>query len=437
MPRTDTVGSKPARLRGANWIARLSNLGLFLCVAASLVAAVLVIISTIDAERDQRAQAQKTNEILKELRNVGHAALNAETAERGYFITLDTRYLAPYRVGNEQYGPSLSRLRTLIGEGATQRQRELLIEIEQLSAAKFDEISDTVGLIERGELIDARTRFLSDEGQEVMNRLRRSLAEMERIEQDVLDEAMARSAKAESRVLPLLGLLLLMLIGASALGLKQAAQAARAQSAEAHAAALSEARDRADLLARELNHRVKNLFAVILAIVRLSSRHAPEVSDVTDSIAHRIQALLIAHDVTQGSTRHSIADLETLIETTLAPHRAEHLGCTIEGPPVDIPSAKVQPLGLVLHELATNAIKYGAWSQNGSLTISWVLQGPAPTLELEWREYSPQGCDPSNRRGFGTMLMDSSARQLQGEIARDFTPDGCHVRIAFPLNSDI
>ncbi|OCC24468.1 hypothetical protein MB02_06705 [Croceicoccus estronivorus] len=422
-------------LSGRPGSAPLPQLVLFALIGISLVAAVILIISTIDAERDQRAQASKTSEILLELRNVGHAAINAETGERGYFITLDKRYLAPYRLGHEQYRPALDRLRQLIDGQATERQKELLTEIDQLTSAKFAEIDDSVGMIERGELADAQARFLSDEGQEVMDRLRRALGEMERIEQNVLAEATTRSAVAEARVLPMLLLLLVMLLGALALGWRQAVQAARAEAAEAHAADLAEARDRADLLAKELNHRVKNLFAVILAIVRLSVRSAPQAKPVIESIADRIQALLIAHEVTQGNTTsRKAADLSDLIETTLAPHRSEHTGCSIAGPTVPLPPAKVQPLGLVLHELATNAVKYGAWSQDGTLKIAWTLDEQGQHLSLEWEEHCPQGCAPSERKGFGSMLMDSSARQLQGSIERTFTPNGCQVSIAFPLD---
>ncbi|MDD3800186.1 MAG: HWE histidine kinase domain-containing protein, partial [Novosphingobium sp.] len=179
------------------------------------------------------------------------------------------------------------------------------------------------------------------------------------------------------------------------------------------------------------------LFAVILAIVRLSARNAPEATDVTDSIAQRIQALLIAHEVTQGAANRPVADLAALVETTLAPHRSEHANCSIEGPPVPLPAAKVQPLGLVLHELATNAVKYGAWSQDGALTIRWsVEEGDGDNsrrLALDWREHCPRGCSPGDRKGFGSMLMESSARQLQGAIERTFPPEGCRVRIEFPL----
>ncbi len=443
MPHTKPGSSRIGIIgRITQWLHRrglksVNRVATSLLVATSLVAAVLLIITTIDAERAQRAQAERTNAILTELRNVGHAAINAETGQRGYFITLDPRYLGPYQLGLEQSRPALARLKTLIAtDDASARQHDLLTEIDQLSTAKFAEIGESIAMIQRGDVAEAQTRFLSDEGEEVMNRLRRALSEMERIEQGVLRNAINRSATAEARVLPLLGLLLAMLLAASALGLRQAIHAARAETAEAHADEVTEARDRADLLARELNHRVKNLFAVILAIVRLSARTSPAAKPVTDSIAHRIQALLIAHNVTQGGGKEPVADLAHLVDTTLAPHRSSQRACTVSGPQVKLPVEKVQSLGLVLHELATNAVKYGAWSQNGSLNVVWDLApDDQDMLVLHWREHCPDGCIAGDHKGFGSMLIDSSARQLDGTIVRDFTPQGCVVEITFPLTA--
>ena len=409
----------------------------FALLAASLIGAVILIMTTISAERDERAQVQKTNLVLLELRNVGRAAINAETAQRGYFITLDRRYLAPYNIGRQQYRPALDRLNGLLGDRATRRQATLLSEIEELSTAKFAEIDDSIRTIRRGEIVAAQNQLLSDEGQEVMERLRRAINEMETIEQGVLGRAAARSAAAEARIVPMLVFLLVMLLVALGLGYWQSSRAARAEAAEAHAIELAEARDRADLLARELNHRVKNLFAVILAIVRLSARNAPEAKETTEKIAQRIQALSIAHDVTQGAASHTTGDLAALIETTLAPHRTDERTCTLGGPPVTLPIAKITPLGLVLHELATNAVKYGAWSQDGSIAISWqVLADDGRSIAIEWREHCPDGCAPGDRKGFGSTLMESSARQLQGSIDRKFVADGCCVSIAFPSGAE-
>lgn len=410
-----------------------SALALFALIGMSLIGALLLVFETVEMERAARVQVRKTSEILLELRNVSRAAVNAETGQRGYFITLDRRYLDPYRVGREQYQPALRRLRALLNDGATPRQQALFSEIQRLAETKFAEMEESVGMIERGELVAAQRKLLTDEGQEVMNRLRRSLREMEVIEQGILDRAVAHTAAAEARLLPLLSFLTVLMLAALALGLWQTGRAARAEAAEANAKALREAHDRADLLARELNHRVKNLFAMILAIIRMSARHEPEAKDVTDRIAQRVQALLTAQEVTQGVPNRPVADLATLVEMTVAPYRSEEGDCVIEGPDTILPSSKVTPLGLVLHELTTNAVKYGAWNHAGAVDVRWRHEGDGAELVLEWVETCSEPCKPAGKEGFGSLLMASAARQLQGSIERRFETEGARVRIAFPL----
>jgi two-component sensor histidine kinase/CHASE3 domain sensor protein len=408
-------------------------LALFTLIAVALIGGLALVFQTVELERTARVQVRKTNEILLELQNLNRAAVNAETGQRGYFITLDSRYLDPYRVGREQYRPALTRLQSLLANGATPRQQALFGDIERLSEAKFAEMDESVGMIERGELLAAQRKILTDEGQEVMDRLRRSLQEMEEIEHGVLEKAVANTAAAESRVLPLLSFLTCVLLVALALGLWQTIRAARAEAAEANAEALRRAHDRADLLARELSHRVKNLFAMILAIIRMSARNEPEAKDITDKIAKRVEALLTAQEVTQGAHHRPVADLRTLVEMTLAPYRGEASRCQIEGPDTTLPTQKVTPLGLVLHELTTNAVKYGAWNQGGAVTVFWQRDGAGPELILEWIEECPQSCKPAGKEGFGSLLMASAARQLQGSIDRSFIASGVKVRIAFPL----
>lgn len=412
----------------------LVNLTLFTLVAIALVGTVVLIFNTIEAERQTREQASQTGEILLELRNIGRIAINAETGQRGYFITLDQRYLDPYRTAREQYQPAIERLEALVGDDPTPRQAQLLAEIERLSRAKFEDLDLSVAQIERGELIAAQRQILTDEGQDTMTRLRRALAEMERIENRILARATQDATAAEARVLPMLAGLLIMLLAALALGYWQVARAARTAALEVHTQELAEANDRAELLARELNHRVKNLFAVILAIVRMSARNEPQAKPVVDTIAQRIHALLTAHEVTQGTLGHERADLRQLVETTLAPHYGSGAELKIEGPELLLPARQVTPLGLVLHELTTNAVKYGAWSQGGTLSVRWKA-GPGEVV-LEWSEHCPHGCGPAEEKGFGSQLIDSAARQLQGSIEREFTADGVRVRISLPLAED-
>lgn len=423
--RSFTLGGRAAR-----WI----NATLIAITALAMVLVVVVAIRTIEAERRQREQAQSTSETISELRDISRAALSAETGQRGYLLTLDRRYLAPYFAGRDRFEPSLRRLHALVEPHATPRQTELLDQIDVLSRSRFDELGRSIALAQSADLIAARRLVLTDEGQEAMERLRRAMGEMEVIELKLLDQALADTARAEGRVLPLLGgllgLLAISLIAAAAL----IARTARAEAEAAQAQVVAAARDRADLLARELNHRVKNLFAVVLAIVKLSARDAPEAKRVTDSIAQRIEALLKAHDVSQGELDRPVVSLASLVETSLAPYRSHALTATIGGPEVTLRTRSITPIGLMLHELTTNAVKYGGWSQQGgTIAVDWHLEGD--TVVLSWRESGRAITEQPQREGFGSMLMTSSARQLGGTIDRDYADEGAQITIRFPVDS--
>ncbi|MBX9897503.1 MAG: CHASE3 domain-containing protein [Qipengyuania sp.] len=413
----------------ARWI----NAALIAATAAAMLLVILLVIGTVEAERGQRRQAQQTSAILDELRDIGRAALNAETGQRGYLLSLDRRYLGPFYNGRDRMEPSLRRLRALLEPRADARQLALLDEVEALSRAKFRELGRSIALVENGDLIEARRLVLTDEGQETMERLRRAIGELERIELAELAEAVTKTERAERRVMPLLGgLLALLAISLVAAG-RLIARSARAEAVAAQAEALAAARDRADLLARELNHRVKNLFAVVLAIVRLSARDAPEARAVTDSIAQRVQALLKAHDVSQGELDRPEVSLVALVETTLAPYRSPTLTASISGPPITLHARSITPVGLVLHELTTNAVKYGGWSRpGGSIAIDWKREGGE--LVLNWRESGVPIAEQPAREGFGSMLMTSAARQLGGGVERHFPPEGAVITIRFPAD---
>ncbi len=418
---------KDIGLRRFRWV----NVTLLLIMAAAMFALIFLVYQTIESERAEREQVNRTNDILLELRDVGRATLNAETGQRGYLITLDRRYLSAYLQGREQIDPSLDALRDLIGPQGTDRQTELLDRIETLARARFADLDDSVALLEQGRLIEARRAVLTDEGQETMERLRRAIAELEDIELEILSRSTEGTARAEARVLPLLGGLTLLLILAILSALRLVARAARAEAEAAQATALGEARDRADLLARELNHRVKNLFAVVLAIIQLSARGKPEAKPVTDSIAERVRALLTAHEVSQGQLEKQVASLGALVETTLAPYRSEKLKAEIDGTEVMLPASQITPLGLVLHELTTNAVKYGAWSKGGSIHVTWEERDGA--VLLTWREKGAKIAGDPEREGFGSMLMTSAARQFGGSIEREFHADGVEVTIVLPI----
>ncbi len=413
----------------ARWI----NTALVAATAAAMLLVVLLVIRTVDTERAQRQQAQRTSAILDELRDISRASLNGETGQRGYMLSLDRRYLTSYFAGRDQIEPSLRQLRALLEPRADTRQLALLDQVEVLARAKFAELDRSIALVRQGELIEARRLILTDEGQVAMERLRRAITQLEAIELAILTDAVAETETAERRVMPLLGgLLALLAISLVAAG-RLVARSARAEAIAAQAEALAEARDRADLLARELNHRVKNLFAVVLAIVKLSARDAPEAKAVTAAIADRIQALLKAHEASQGELGEAEVSLATLVETTLTPYRSQALTASVGGPEILLHTRSITPVGLMLHEMTTNAVKYGAWSRpGGTIAVDWSRTGDE--VVLSWRESGVEISETPKRQGFGSLLMTSSARQLGGNVEREFTTGGAVITIRFPAD---
>jgi two-component sensor histidine kinase len=425
------MAASTVQSRRRRWALALS-LALFALVAAALLAGVTAIFSTVQAQQDERRLTERTDAVLRTLSAIAQAAVNAETGQRGYFITLDRRYLAPYEVGRESYPGHMRRLRALMTDGPESRTGALLARLEQVARAKFAELARSVELIQSGQIIEAQQAILSDEGQRLMVELRATLGELERIERDRLAASASATAALEARLLPLLTLLAGVISVALGLGLWLLIHSARADEKAAHAAELAAARDRADLLARELNHRVKNLFAVILAIVRMSGRDRPEARPAIDDLADRIHALARAHDLTQGTDADVELDLRRLIETATAPYCSPTETCEIEGPALALPGTMAMPLGLMLHELVTNAVKYGAWSNHGGLIrIDWRHQDRR--LLLRWQEHGHAAPRLDNGRGFGSQLIESAARQLHGTIERVAASNGLELRVSFPL----
>lgn len=426
---------KEMRLHWWQRAPRIPTLALFAVVALALIGTFSLIIATVEVERTQRQQAARTSGIIASLDEIVRATMSGETGQRGYFITSDTRYLEPYREGQGRYAAGMRALRDRMGPDLPAEQANLVAEIARLGDAKWAEMAGVVDLVEQRRIPDAHARLLSDEGQLAMNGLRKAVARLEDIERVRLDQAAQRAANAEARILPSLAALFVVIVCALALGLWQAIRKAEAEALAEGAAAIAEARDRADLLAKELNHRVKNLFAVILAIVKMSARGDAAAAPAVDRIAKRIHALVTAHEVTQGSGKDQTVDLAELIGKVIAPYRSSSEKCELDGGTVNLPGRHAVPLGLVLHELATNAVKYGAWSAPGGLLrIRWEREGNR--AKLVWEEIGvTESAAPvqPGREGFGSALIRSSERQLGGTIVRRFEARGIVVEMDFTL----
>lgn len=186
------------------------------------------------------------------------------------------------------------------------------------------------------------------------------------------------------------------------------------------------------LLAREVDHRARNALGVVQAIVRLA--RAETIESYVKAVDGRIQALAHTHELLSKS-RWQGADIERLIAEELAPYRGGDSGkVTITGPAVMLVPERAQAIGLVLHELATNAAKYGALShQDGKLEVRWSFEGGI--LALSWLETGCRDVVAPTRRGFGTKIITSSIhRGIGGTADFEWLPTG--LRFALTIDCE-
>lgn len=196
------------------------------------------------------------------------------------------------------------------------------------------------------------------------------------------------------------------------------------------------AEEQKDLLLREMDHRVKNLFALANSMVTLSSRNAACVDALVSDLQDRFGALSRAHSLTMSRApdREQVATLHVLIHKVIEPYlndQAERL--VVTGPDLPIGPATVTNFALLLHEFATNAVKYGALAvAQGKVRIECREEGD--TVRITWREHGKPGESSEPREeGFGSRLARATIEgPLGGSFAREFRSDGVEIRLSLP-----
>ena len=201
---------------------------------------------------------------------------------------------------------------------------------------------------------------------------------------------------------------------------------------------LRRARAQQHLLLREMNHRIRNLFALSSGVVSLSARTATTIQDLVGSVRDRLSALARAHALTlpnlgTGKDVEQATTLYALVQAILSPfgpRAGESERLAISGPDVEISESSVTSLALLLHEFATNAAKYGALScPEGSIHIESSEQGD--DLLLVWKEIGgPPVARLSENEGFGSLLVRTTVEgHLAGTLSREWHPDGLEIRL--------
>jgi PAS domain S-box-containing protein len=191
-----------------------------------------------------------------------------------------------------------------------------------------------------------------------------------------------------------------------------------------------EAEERQALLAREVDHRAKNAMAIVQSIVRLTK--ADSISEYAGVIEGRIKALSRAHALLSDA-RWQGAEMAKLVEEELAPYRSGHADrIRIAGPRVVLEPTTAQTLALALHELSTNAVKYGSLSQaSGRLELNWDVL--PDEIVVTWRESGGPAVQRPSQTGFGAKIITSSIqRQLEGKVSFDWRPEGLFCELRAP-----
>ena len=191
-------------------------------------------------------------------------------------------------------------------------------------------------------------------------------------------------------------------------------------------------------LTRELNHRVKNTLANVLSIVTLTRRRASTLDEFADGLDGRIRALSATHDLLTQSD-WGTTPIAAVAAAELAPYtRSEDGVLTMEGPPVELAPNDALSLGLALHELATNASKYGALSvSGGQVTIRWSLAGEN-LARIEWIEAGGPPVPAKRPRGFGTDLIEKIvAHELRNPVDLQFAPEGVRCTLMVPVRQPV
>jgi two-component sensor histidine kinase len=189
-----------------------------------------------------------------------------------------------------------------------------------------------------------------------------------------------------------------------------------------------------DLLLSEARHRIKNLMSVVQSLAIQTTAKGKTGEEYRDAFLGRFQALVDAQDLTLGHVTD--IDLATICRRVLQISQSDRMDMQA-GPEIKLKSQKVFPLAMILHELTTNAIKFGALSgEKGRLHFSWSLEPEAVgrRLVLNWREEGGPPVAPPQRKGLGTEMIEFSAISMMGAADLQYHPSGLHARVVLPID---
>lgn len=193
------------------------------------------------------------------------------------------------------------------------------------------------------------------------------------------------------------------------------------------------------LLMGELDHRVKNILAIVSAVVTQTMKRRRSPEDFEAAIEGRIAAISRAHSLLTQSGGKNEASLRDLIAAELAPYERRGNKPALSGSDIALTPKAGLTVGMVIHELASNAVKFGAFSNSeGRLSVDWdiVANAAGTMLRIVWMESGGPAVKMPSRSGFGTILIERSlAQEFDGTVVREFLPRGLKCTLNIPFTA--
>ncbi|WP_322889461.1 MULTISPECIES: sensor histidine kinase [unclassified Yoonia] len=195
--------------------------------------------------------------------------------------------------------------------------------------------------------------------------------------------------------------------------------------------ALALAIEQKDVTMQELSHRVRNAFATIIALTRLMLRSSDTIEDFRKDFPARLEALARCHLVLVDARVRDKAEIGDLVQASLAPYENGGTAVTLSGPSIALSSDATLGVGLILHELVTNAAKYGSLSvPGGAVSVGWEMQDNG--IRLTWQETGGPAVAAPTDSGSGTQIIDRAAAMFGGAFERDFATKGVQAVLTIP-----
>ncbi|WP_202900529.1 CHASE3 domain-containing protein, partial [Parvularcula oceani] len=326
-------------------------------VMLALAGSVLALRQTYLIENQARARAERSTDVLGALYAVMATSADAQTGQRGFVLTREGSFYVHFEEAIDRLPLDLDRLDAVSTAPSDPSQEAAIAHLRALAEEHAAYLAETISFAAAADPGIVVERVREARAERLLEDMRAVARTIDAAEDSLRLEAFADARAVERLAFGLQTVLALSVLAAFVLGVHYIQRTLRAETAAKEAAALRAANVRTDLLAKELDHRVKNVFALVAAVVSASARGETDVRQMADKVSGRIQALSRAHAVSRGSTACPTPTLRDLLAVLLEPYETGPGRLEMRGEEVDLPSSMATPLGLIIHELATNAVQ--------------------------------------------------------------------------------